>query len=79
MALPEQKEEEALLSDTDMASLEERIVQLLTAHGGELFQSEVVRNLGLPKSTVSSALNELHSRGAIQKVRRGRENLIRLT
>jgi len=79
MVPPEQKEEEVLLSDTDMASLEERIVQLLTAHGGELFQSEIVRNLGLPKSTVSSALNELHSRGAIQKVKRGRENLIRLT
>jgi uncharacterized membrane protein len=78
MGPPEQQQEE-VLSDTDMASLEERIVQLLTAHGGELFQSEIVRNLGLPKSTVSSALNELHSRGAIQKVRRGRENLIRLT
>jgi len=78
MAVPEQQLEE-VLSDADMASLEERIVQLLTAHGGELFQSEIVRNLGLPKSTVSSALNELHSRGAIQKVKRGRENLIRLT
>jgi uncharacterized membrane protein len=78
MAVPEQQLEE-VLSDADMASLEERIVQLLTAHGGELFQSDIVRNLGLPKSTVSSALNELHSRGAIQKVKRGRENLIRLT
>jgi uncharacterized membrane protein len=78
MAVPDQQQG-AVLSDADMASLEERIVQLLTAHGGELFQSEIVRNLGLPKSTVSSALNELHSRGAIQKVKRGRENLIRLT
>ena len=78
MVVPEQQPVE-VLSDADMASLEERIVKLLTAHGGELFQSEIVRNLGLPKSTVSSALNELHSRGAIQKVRRGRENLIRLT
>jgi uncharacterized membrane protein len=78
MAVPDQQQGE-VLSDADMASLEERIVQLLTAHGGELFQSEIVRNLGLPKSTVSSALNELHSRGAIQKVKRGRENLIRLT
>jgi uncharacterized membrane protein len=32
----------------------------------------------MPKSTVSSTLNDLHRRGMIQKVRKGRENLIRL-
>lgn len=75
----EPTKEEVLLSELEMASLEERIVQLVTTHGGELFQSEIVKNLGLPKSTVSSALNELHRRGVIQKVKKGRENLIRLT
>ncbi len=62
-----------------MVNLEERLVQLLHTHGGELFQSEIVKNLGLPKSTVSSALNKLHRRGVIQKVKKGRENLIRLS
>lgn len=67
------------LSEADLVSLEERIVQLLKAAGGEQHQSEIVKNLGLPKSTVSATLNDLHRRGVIQKVKKGRENLIRLT
>jgi uncharacterized membrane protein len=67
-----------VLSGADLASLEEKILRLLKAHGGEQFQSEIVKELGMPKSTVSSTLNDLHSRGIIQKVKKGRENLIRL-
>jgi uncharacterized membrane protein len=66
------------LSDADLISLEERIIQLLKTSGGEQYQSDIVKNLGLPKSTVSATLNDLHKRGIIQKVKRGRENLIRL-
>jgi uncharacterized membrane protein len=66
------------LSETELFSLEERIIQLLKTSGGEQYQSEIVKNLGLPKSTVSATLNDLHKRGLIQKVKRGRENLIRL-
>ena len=62
----------------NFSALEERIVQLLKTSGGEQYQSEIVRNLGLPKSTVSATLNDLHKRGIIQKVKKGRENLIRL-
>jgi uncharacterized membrane protein len=67
-----------MLSETELFSLEERIIQLLKISGGEQYQSEIVKNLGLPKSTVSATLNDLHKRGIIQKVKRGRENLIRL-
>jgi len=66
------------LSEADLLSLEERIVQLLRSNRGEQFQSEIVKVLGMPKSTVSSTLNDLHQRGMIQKIRKGRENLIRL-
>jgi uncharacterized membrane protein len=66
------------LSEADEAGLEERITTLLIAGGGEQYQSEIVKTLGLPKSTVSSALNNLHRKGMIQKVKKGRENLIRL-
>jgi hypothetical protein len=66
------------LSDAELLSLEEKIVQLLHASNGEQYQSEIVKNLGLPKSTVSATLNDLHKRGVIQKVKKGRENLIRL-
>jgi uncharacterized membrane protein len=66
------------LSDEEEAGLEERIVAILLAAGGEQYQSEIVKTLGIPKSTVSSSLNLLHERGLIQKVKKGRENLIRL-
>jgi hypothetical protein len=66
------------LSDAEILSLEEKIIQLLKASGGEQYQSEIVKNLGLPKSTVSATLNDLHKRGIIQKIKKGRENLIRL-
>jgi hypothetical protein len=72
------EEPAALLSKADLESLEEKIIQLLVAHNGEQFQSDIVRMLGLPKSSVSTTLNDLHQRGIIQKVRKGRENLIRL-
>ena len=68
-----------LMSDAEMLSLEEKIIQLLKASKGEQYQSDIVKNLGLPKSTVSATLNDLHKRGIIQKIKKGRENLIRLT
>jgi uncharacterized membrane protein len=66
------------LSALEEAGLEERILNLLETAGGEQYQAEIVKTLGIPKSTVSSSLNCLHQRGIIQKVRKGRENLIRL-
>ena len=68
----------APLSEAEIVSLGERIVQMLRASGGEMYQSDIVRNLGLPKSTVSNALNDLHAKKVILKVKKGRENLIRL-
>ncbi|HPD75359.1 MAG TPA: MarR family transcriptional regulator [Methanoregulaceae archaeon] len=65
-------------SAVEESGLEDRITAILTANGGEVYQSEIVRHLGIPKSTVSAALNNLHQQGLIQKVRKGRENLIRL-
>jgi DNA-binding transcriptional ArsR family regulator len=59
-------------------ALDERILALLREKGGSLFQSEIVDGLALPKSTVSEAINRLREAGRIEKVRKGRENLIRL-
>lgn len=62
----------------EIARFEDRILLLLQESGGELYQSDITTRLGAPKSTVSSALNVLHDDGRIVKVRKGRENLIRL-
>ncbi len=76
---PEGPEEPAApLPEADRVSLEEKIIQLLKTTGGEQYQSEIVKSLGLPKSTVSATLNDLHQRGVILKIKKGRENLIRL-
>ena len=56
----------------------DRILALVRERGGSLYQSEIVDILALPKSTVSEAINRLHGSGRIEKVRKGRENLIRL-
>jgi uncharacterized membrane protein len=76
--IPEEPPAPTLLTETEILSIEDRIVQLLRAHDGEMFQSDIVRMIGLPKSTVSTVLNDLHVRGTIIKVKKGRENLIRL-
>jgi len=66
------------ITHIEMMDVEERILKLLKDGGGALYQSEIGRQLSLPKSTVSAALNELHARKQIQKIKKGRENLIRL-
>lgn len=66
------------ITGADMMDMEERIVKLLKESGGALYQSEIGRRLNLPKSTLSSALNELYNKNLIDKIKRGRENLIRL-
>ena len=63
---------------SNMMDLEDRIVAMLKESGGSLYQSDIVKKLDLPKSTVSSALNELHTKNTIQKIKKGRENMIRL-
>ncbi len=67
-----------MANTADMMDLEDRIVAMLKDRGGSLYQSDIVKKLDLPKSTVSSALNGLHAKNIIQKIKKGRENLIRL-
>lgn len=66
------------IPETEMMDLEDRILKLLKENGGALYQSELGRKLDLPKSTVSSALNQLHDKNLIRKIKKGRENLIRI-
>lgn len=76
--MEEPEEPVTLLTADEQKSVEDRIIRFLEANGGEQFQSDIVRTLGLPRSTVSASLNSLHKNGVIVKVRKGRENLIRL-
>ncbi len=66
------------IPEIEMMDLEERILKLLKENGGALYQSDIGKQLNLPKSTVSSALNQLHDKNLIRKIKKGRENLIRM-
>ncbi|CAG0981901.1 hypothetical protein METP3_02132 [Methanosarcinales archaeon] len=66
------------IPEIEMLDVEDRIMKILKESGGTLYQSEIGRQLNLPKSTVSSALNELNGKNIIQKIKKGRENLIRV-
>ena len=52
------------------------IKQLLRDAGGRAWQSDIVDQTGLSESLVSKAVNELDSRGAVEVVDLGRENLV---
>lgn len=66
------------ITEIEMMDVEERIIKILKEGGGELYQSQIGRQLDLPKSSVSCALNQLHDKKLILKIKKGRENLIRL-
>ncbi|WP_224271123.1 helix-turn-helix transcriptional regulator [Haloprofundus salinisoli] len=55
---------------------EERIMQLLEAHDGQMRQVEIVEEVEWSKAKVSRLLSQLDEDGKITKLRLGRENLI---
>lgn len=59
-------------------SYENEIEKLLSDAGGAAFQSDIVNAAGISKSAISIVLSRMHKDGKIVKIRRGRENLIRL-
>ena len=75
---PEIPETNIEIPEIEMMDVQDRIMNILKESGGTLYQSEIGRQLNLPKSTVSSALNELHGKNLIRKIKKGRENLIRI-
>jgi len=56
----------------------ELVLKLLRESGGSMLQSEIVRKTGFSKSKVSVILSKLQKEGKVEKVMKGRENLIRL-
>ncbi len=59
-------------------SYENEIEKLLSDAGGTAFQSDIVNATGLSKSAISIVLSRMREEGKIVKIRRGKENLIRL-
>jgi len=57
---------------------EEMIEQYLLRSGGQAYQSDIVKEIGLSKSKISMVLAAMKEDGLIIKIRKGKENLIRL-
>ena len=57
---------------------EERIVRYLEDAGGQMFQSDLVKKTDFSKSKLSMVLSDLKEKGTILKIKKGKENLIRL-
>ena len=64
---------------SELEGLERRIVEELIRAGGSMYQSNLVEVLGVPKSTLSTSLAKLESRGIVLRVRKGLRNLVVLT
>lgn len=68
----------APMPSKEILSYEEMIEQYLIQTGGQAFQSNIVKELGLSKSTISNLLADMKEKGRIIKIKKGKENLIRL-
>lgn len=56
----------------------EMIEHILVKSGGQAFQSDIVKETRLSKSKISIVISEMKDKGRIIKIRKGKENLIRL-
>ncbi len=65
-------------ADSILESDEDMIVSMLKESGGAMMQSGIVKNSGFSKSKTSSLLNKMAEDGLIQRLKKGRENLVRL-
>ncbi|MCE8423882.1 MAG: hypothetical protein J5U16_08145, partial [Candidatus Methanoperedens sp.] len=68
------------LSDLSIEDMddEEMIRQFLLRKGGQAYQSDIVEHSKLSKSKISMVLSKMKGDGKIIKIRKGKENLIRL-
>jgi uncharacterized membrane protein len=70
--------EAELVSPESLDSTDRQILEALKRRGGEALQSELQRELDLPKSTLWRRLRRLESMGYIEVVREGKTNRVRL-
>lgn len=57
---------------------EEMIERYIINRGGQAYQSDIVKDSGLSKSKISIVLAKMKEDGTILKIRKGKENIIRL-
>jgi len=68
----------AAVSEEELISDEERVVNLLEDNEGRMKQVNIVEETGWSKSKVSMLLSDMEEEGTISKLRVGRENIVSL-
>ncbi|NPB00667.1 MAG: MarR family transcriptional regulator [Crenarchaeota archaeon] len=71
-------EEEVRKLVAQLSHDEVRVLKFLLERGGECYQMEIYRTLGLPKSTVTKIVHRLSEKGILIVERRGRYNYVKL-
>jgi uncharacterized membrane protein len=71
-AVPDPKDAAA----DDLHEVDKAILKLLAERQGVVYQSEIIKELGLPKSTVHKSLRRLSEAGYVEIQKRGRFNLV---
>lgn len=57
---------------------EEKVVKLLKAAGGQLYQSQISKHFGFSTSKTSELLGAMEKKGLIKRKTRGREKIVTL-
>lgn len=70
------REEEVAVETGDMSEVDRTILKFLEARQGVVYQSEIIKELGLPKSTVHKALRRLAEAGYVEIEKRGKFNVV---
>ena len=65
-------------SVTEVPEDEAMIEQILIGSGGQMYQSEIVKQSGFSKSKISIVLSKMKADGKIIKMKKGKGNIIRL-
>lgn len=71
-------DDEETISDETLLSDEERVLSLIEARDGRMKQADIVSETDWSNAKVSQLLTQMAENGQIEKLRIGRENLIRL-
>lgn len=77
---PSDHNEQISLEDrmTEDLRYEERIEQFLVRSGGQASQSDIIQEIGLSKSRISTILSQMKEKGQIIKIKNGKGNLIKI-
>jgi len=66
------------VSIEQLRGLEKDVYKLLVDKGGSMYQSDILRILNIPKSTLSVVLYRLEAKGVIERRRVGLRNIVKL-